>query len=804
MSLEKKAVIIQAKELFEDIFLPITERPKYDKNTLPVYFYRYIGVEDEGRYLNEIRYIDNKLSSLNGLYRRFVNEIPLAQNSSLVQKMNEIWGFVKAESFQTEDVFNILSKANLFSFTNKDEINSKVKEVMSEVISLYIDNQDVLNLSKVKTLILKLLIWTNSYIIPFFNMNTDRYNPKILHYGKISEHEFYFLIFASRMGCDVLFINSENDIDYIKSDTKFEYSFVLLRSKRISQPSFPESREINRVNRNEQREAISENLNIFENVMVCKSIKAKNIFEDMLTSVKSRTGYIERPIPVVPIYFYAVHGIGGDLSEDIDIYYNQIFNLDKILSKSNCRYLKFENEIPLKMANEVINQTANIWSRFNELNKENAKALINQLINSGVFPRQKEQIIENTIKNYFIDVATLYLENEKDITLNKFKNFALKMIMWVKDYFKDYQTDTKILYYGNIKEVEIYGLIYFAMLGSDVLYINPSKSCLGAFKTIGQNNQLINEIEYDNDLNPEDFPKEERLVRKTTVAYRASKEIEQVIYGSDVGVFKPWQLEGFNVLPVTLKTTYDELKILWREPAKVRPEFKVQGDTVYIPNLFAKINGTPEDISEYWDDFNKICNVKNYVLMPELPFIKASYTKRDLSTVAYYFDMNGNLIKDEVMNSNLYRFSYLRTTLQDLIFNKMTEVMNSPKFFKKDIDREFKMRVLLTILNLDEKIVEMLEKFDFSGDIPKLVIFDNQRSVFSDEDSIVVSFLNLIGVDIIIFTPTNYNNIENKIHESNFDIHQLPTMAFDLELSKQFYYSKKKTEKSFIQRIFGL
>ena len=319
MSLEKKAVIIQAKELFEDIFLPITERPKYDKNTLPVYFYRYIGVEDEGRYLNEIRYIDNKLSSLNGLYRRFVNEIPLAQNSSLVQKMNEIWGFVKAESFQTEDVFNILSKANLFSFTNKDEINSKVKEVMSEVISLYIDNQDVLNLSKVKTLILKLLIWTNSYIIPFFNMNTDRYNPKILHYGKISEHEFYFLIFASRMGCDVLFINSENDIDYIKSDTKFEYSFVLLRSKRISQPSFPESREINRVNRNEQREAISENLNIFENVMVCKSIKAKNIFEDMLTSVKSRTGYIERPIPVVPIYFYAVHGIGGDLSEDIDI-----------------------------------------------------------------------------------------------------------------------------------------------------------------------------------------------------------------------------------------------------------------------------------------------------------------------------------------------------------------------------------------------------------------------------------------------------------------------------------------------------
>ena len=130
--------------------------------------------------------------------------------------------------------------------------------------------------------------------------------------------------------------------------------------------------------------------------------------------------------------------------------------------------------------------------------------------------------------------------------------------------------------------------------------------------------------------------------------------------------------------------------------------------------------------------------------------------------------------------------------------------MNFPKFFKQDIDREFKMKILLTILNLDEKIVEMLERFDFSGDIPKLIVFDNKRSVFSEEDAIVVSFLNLLGVDIIIFTPTNYNNIETKINESNYDIHQLPTMAFDLELSKQYYYSQKKSEKSFIRKLFGL
>ena len=188
--------------------------------------------------------------------------------------------------------------------------------------------------------------------------------------------------------------------------------------------------------------------------------------------------------------------------------------------------------------------------------------------------------------------------------------------MWINDYLKDFQEDTKILYYGHIKEYEVYGLIYFSMLGSDVLYINPSKACLNTFRVIGKN---INEVEYNNDLEPEAFPEKERVIRKTTVAYRASKEIEGVIYGGDVGIFKPWQLEGFNVLPVTLKTTYDELKILWREPAKLRPEFKVEGDTAYIPNLFAKINGTQEDIAEYWNDFNAICNVKNAVLVTEIP-----------------------------------------------------------------------------------------------------------------------------------------------------------------------------------------
>jgi len=75
----------------------------------------------------------------------------------------------------------------------------------------------------------------------------------------------------------------------------------------------------------------------------------------------------------------------------------------------------------------------------------------------------------------------------------------------------------------------------------------------------------------------------------------------------------------------------------------------------------------------------------------------------------------------------------------------------------------------------------LVEIFDYPGDIPKLIFYDGTKDVFSDEDAIIIAFLNLFGIDIVIFTPTNYNNIELKLKHDLLDVHQLPSVHLDLK-----------------------
>lgn len=78
--------------------------------------------------------------------------------------------------------------------------------------------------------------------------------------------------------------------------------------------------------------------------------------------------------------------------------------------------------------------------------------------------------------------------------------------------------------------------------------------------------------------------------------------------------------------------------------------------------------------------------------------------------------------------------------------------------------------------------MRLVESFDFTGKVPKIVIYDNKPDNFSETDIILLCYFNLIGADILIYTPTNYNNIEAWINRNYFDIHQLPAVQFDLEI----------------------
>ena len=131
-----------------------------------------------------------------------------------------------------------------------------------------------------------------------------------------------------------------------------------------------------------------------------------------------------------------------------------------------------------------------------------------------------------------------------------------------------------------------------------VLVFNPSG--LDPLSIMDHEQELTFVHQFPENQDPEPFPNEKRS-RKATVAYRASKEIETILNHEGSGLYKPWQLRDYTPSSVTLKTTYDELFILGKEKAMIRPNFEVKAGVVKIPSIFAKIQGVSSNRKEYWE-----------------------------------------------------------------------------------------------------------------------------------------------------------------------------------------------------------
>ena len=490
--------------------------------------------------------------------------------------------------------------------------------------------------------------------------------------------------------------------------------------------------------------------------------------------------------------------------EFLDEYYNNIFNLDKKLRSLRNGYIRFEGSIPMASNDDnlrIINEIPKEMEFFNLSNKE---VFVRKLLNIKCFPRLKYEEINYNITSAFKEIVDLYIEKEKNLNASKVRNFIVKFIGWINKYsielFKEsiVEDNPKILYYGEIKSHEVYFLIFLSKIGCDVIYISSDFLLEDVFENIDSDHKYTKIIKFNSSIALEEFPKIERQNRKATVAYSASEEIQQAIYDSETGLFKPRQFENGNTVPVGIKTTYDELKLLWREPGKLRPEFRVEGTTVYVPNLFVKINGVFEDINDYWFDYKYFVETENTYVIKGSSILNINYTKQDLYSAAFLLNEKGLVDEKKLFSSSIYKLGYLKSSLQKFIVNKINELIIF-KPFKKEIDEKFKLKILMTIISIDGELLKLIEKFDYTSFVPKLVIYTNSKENFTDEEIIILAFMRQVGADILVFTPTNYNNLELIFREDLFDQVQLSTVAFDLQIPNLNTINKKNAKSSFFK-----
>ncbi|KEH87647.1 hypothetical protein Z965_06000 [Clostridium novyi A str. BKT29909] len=113
-------------------------------------------------------------------------------------------------------------------------INSSIETSLIDILNLYMCFEKSINITKLKNFSIKLSLWINNFIPELLKdfhipkqLDSDIINPKVLYIGTIKKHEVLFLIFLSKIGCDVLYLNPQTEGDFSIVDPKCMYSMII-------------------------------------------------------------------------------------------------------------------------------------------------------------------------------------------------------------------------------------------------------------------------------------------------------------------------------------------------------------------------------------------------------------------------------------------------------------------------------------------------------------------------------------------------------------------------------------------------
>ncbi|PAE37066.1 YceG family protein [Bacillus sp. 7884-1] len=478
---------------------------------------------------------------------------------------------------------------------------------------------------------------------------------------------------------------------------------------------------------------------------------------------------------------------------DSDEYYNQLF--EYVSTPDLDLHLLSENSLNKNIDNQHFQSIQKVFNIGQE-----QKLSINRftafLDGEQLLYKSKVPAIHRKVREAMIGTLELFTHCEKDGLKNhELRRVLVDLIKWSMNHLNpllesiDLQKGMpKFLWYGDMKRSQPYFVYYLMKLGCDLVIFHPD----GTDVLAGYLEEEIFTHHFPNKQQAEPFPTEKRN-RQTTVAYRASREIETILNQEGSGLYKPWQLRDYTPSSITLKTTYDELFILGREMAMVRPGFEVETGQVKIPSLFAKIQGVSKNRKEYWDRIQNLTEFEHSLLIRQLPFTWSSS-----NDFRFHYrnalGRDGLLNPEVMMQAHYWPYSFLPTGLQKGIANAIRRICEKPglKSLPGESMEEVSIYLFSQAMFTPKEIIQLMEKFDYSQHVPKLIIYNNEsRGILSRSDAALILLLNQFGIDIIVYNPPGHNDIENFLQESLFDTHWLEDVVFDLEYKEPFKLKKK-------------
>lgn len=617
-----------------------------------------------------------------------------------------------------------------------------------------------------------LLCWLMKYIT---------IKPQLIVYiGTGTLRELYFLYIAASCGIRVTYVSYGMDVDFDKFPYKDKVRTVSGSMNGMIQVDFAHIDLSKAAQLCEMRAAAQQ----AEGLVQRLDTTAAGIFEDFMTERRTRVvrnGGVYKEDGVIPVYCAALIGY-----DDEAVYNNMLLNFKEGFAKSKKQLIFIEKPLENPNADEI--------RQLGSVNRSSVAAMIDELaLQIRLNGDAARTILAQTELRKLLN--SLYTGNPTVVY-----NYGSKFISWLyrctqaRKYAVQYEDIPLILYYGDISQSEMYFLHYMSRVGFDVLYITPNKLLLDmAVDKNLENRMQIFQLPQTRESGS--YPTKSIKMKVNTVAYSAERELDTMLYGGDAGIFRDFQFP--NSQTVTLRTTLEEISILWKQEARFRQGFATSGNLVTVPNIFAKISGVKDgNLSVYWDD------IRDKLTPETILKVKGSApaTQGSLDLSAYRsFYRNGQIDAERLKSSSLNRYSYLPDRIQDMLFFKLQEAIDS-KFLKLSGD-ELMCSVLHFGLNLDKEFMKLLQSFDFTKQLPKLVWIDAVEQTFTLEECIQLVLCNLIGFDILIYTPTGYKNLETFVSSDAFEEHTLNDFQYNVEVPK-FRIPSETRNGGFFGRLF--
>lgn len=477
-------------------------------------------------------------------------------------------------------------------------------------------------------------------------------------------------------------------------------------------------------------------------------------YTEILTPIVSRGNDTQ-------LFYHALIRVRGVF--DKLTYLNELFQFYQQFKSTGRNIVIVNDELSLPAPEEIVKIRRRSYRTEDELIIDLA----------GNLPSCANVELQRLMQQAFVQAMKIAAQQEKNI--NKLVVSAVYLLCWIHRYqsalfhgYKGSEISCFVLMGGCKNQHDALYLQYLSRLPVDILILACDLNRVCSFS----NDRLL-ELTGEYSLPVPKFPVDTASLQTRTLASNAEQELNAILY-TDSGMYRNRQFAKADA--ITLRTTYDEIFLLWNEELRYRPGFDTANQTVSMPVIFTKISGIEQGKTDlYWQKIKTLLGSQTKLFRAS-PFCPSGNAYQSLAVKSI---KNGKLRRDEIRTHRQYPFGLLREELQEHIFDKL-QLMLDRKLIKGTFVNGTEYTIVATILNLEKDLIRMLQSFDFTKRNPKVVAILAGEQACSLEEAILLTFLNLIGFDVALFVPTGYQTIERFLNEGFPIEHQIGEYAYDL------------------------